>query len=272
MEDMTLEQLVATFGQEVGQQMFDQINASSGGAGAPFSFVKKISDHDSELGKWGEHVVNVKTEKNDAGDRIVTDKGINLGASFDIFIVNIGYQYSRWDDAKERSFTSNSFTDLTTGIATAVDSHSGEPLPESKEDKKAANWRMNKVMGCLVRKDAKSDWIPAIYEVSGKTYFTLGELTNSKSRQGLMDGIYTLKFIKEKKGSTTFIVVDAPKCGYEAINPGEFFGEPIVAGLCGDITKGMTEYRTSQQYKGTTAAPAVGATGGTEGKEDELKW
>ena len=268
MNGMTKEQLIATFGEETGNMMYEQMNASSGGAGAPFPFVKKISDHDSELGKWGEHVVGIKTEKNDAGERIVTDKGVNLGASFDIFVVNVGYQYSRWDDVKERNLTSNSFTDIVSGIAGAVDSYTGEPLPASKEAKKEAGWRMKKVLGVLIRKDAKSPWIPAIYEISGKTYYTFGVLTDNKAGKGLMDGIYTLKFAKEKKGSTTYTVIDTAKSVFTP-RPDNFFSDDDVKTFCSDITNKMADYRKGQQYEGakTETPEAPQEEGG-----DEISW
>jgi len=271
MNGMTKEELISTFGEEVGNQMHEQMNASSGGSGAPFTFLKKISDHDSELGNWGDHVIGIKTEKNDDGVKVITDKGTNLGASFDIFVVNVGYQYSRWDDVKERSETSNSFTDIVSGIKGAVNSFTGEPLPASKEAKKEKDWKMNKVMGVLVRKDAKSPWTAAIYEISGKTYFTFGELTNNKPNKGLMDGIYTLKFLKEKKGSTTFTVIDTEKSKFEK-TPAGFFGDEDVRTLAGEITTKMTDYRQTQQYSGT-AKEGTPVEGGAEGHDqDETNW
>lgn len=272
MNNMTREELIATFGEETGNMMFDQMAGNSGGGGAPFSFIKKISDHDSELGKWGEHVVNVKTEKNDNGEKIVTDPGVNLGTSFDIFVVNIGYQYSRWNDEKERTETSNAFTDIVSGIASAVNSYSGEPLPASKEDKKAADWKMKKVMGVLVRKDAKSEWIPAIYEVSGKTYYTFGVLTDNKPSKGLMDGIYTLKFVKEKKGSTTFTIIDTTKAEFTP-RPADFFQDDSVRTLSGDLTTKMTEWRASQQYSTPSGEEApTSPTKSAPAEEDNVEW
>ena len=268
--NMSKEELIAVFGAEVGAQMFEQMSGNLGGGGAPFTFVKKISDHDSELGKWGEHVINVKTEKNDAGERVITDKGTNLGTSFDIFVVDMGYQYSRWDDIKERTETSNPFTEISSGIASAVNSCTGEPLPATKEAKKDAGWKMNKILGVLIRKDSKSDWTPAIYEISGKTYYTFGVLVDNKPGKGLMDGIYTLHFKKEKKGSTTFTVIDTEKSIFTP-RPVDFFTDPKVVEFAGELTKKMAEYRLSQQHTSATPDTSTAASVPTE-EEDTVAW
>jgi hypothetical protein len=269
MENLTLEQLIATFGPEVGQQMYDQMNASTGGNQAPFPFVKKISDMDSELGAWGDHVVGTTYEKNEAGERVVVDKGTNLGKSFDIVIVNIGYHYSRWNDEKQRTESSNAFTDLSKGIKTAVNSYTGEPLPATKEAKKKDDWKMVKQMGVLVRKDAKSPWIPAIYEVSGKTYFTLGELVDSRANKGLLDGLYTLVFKKERKGSTTYTIIDTEKSKIAPL-PSDLFTNEETKGDISEITKKMTEYRAGQQYSATGETPV--SSNEDAPQEDNVEW
>ena len=132
---------------------------------------------------------------------------------------------------------------------------------------------MNKIMGVLVRKDAKSEWQPAIYEIRGKTYYTFGVLTDNKPSKGLMDGIYTLKFIKEKKGSTTFTVIDVPKCEFTA-RPADFFADETVKTLCGDITNGMTEYRAGQQHSKAAGTPTTEAPQGgqDDGQNDDTNW
>jgi len=269
MAQLTQEQLIATFGEEVGKQMFEQMNASTGGATTPFPFVKKISDIDSELGAWGEHVVGAEYEKNETGERVLTSKGTNLGKSFDIVIVNVGYHYSRWNEDKQRTESSNYFTDLTKGIKSAVNVYSGEPLPKSKEAKRAEGWKMVKQLGVLVRKDAKSAWQPAIYEVSGKTYFTFGELTDNKPNKGLLDGVYTLVFAKEKKGSTTYTVIDTAKSKHAPL-PADLFTNDETKEMISDITKKMTEYRAAKQYSGDSATSASEATAPTE--EDDVEW
>jgi len=273
MENVTMsrEELIAVFGEETAALMLAQMESNTGGKGAPFSFVKKIADMDSELGKWGEHVVNVQSEKNDAGERIITDKGINLGVSFDIFVIDTAYQYSRWDDVKERTETSNVFTDVTTGMASAVNLANGEPLPKSKEDKKAAGWKMRKIMGVLVRSDAKSPWIPAIYEISGKTYYTFGVLTDNKPSKGLMDGIYTLKFKKEKKGSTTYTVIDTDASVFTP-RPADFFSNPETRDMISDVAKKMAAWRESLQAPDSTKQATPVGSGTQEEPDDDLAW
>jgi len=270
MESLTLEQLIATFGEEAGKELYEQMNVGTGGNAAPFPFMKKISDMDSELGKWGDIVVGTEYEKNEAGERVVVDKGINLGKTFDIIVVNVGYHYSRWNEQAQRTESSNAFTDLTKGIKTAVNAYTGEPLPATKEGKRKAEWKMIKQLGVLVRKDAKSPWMPAIYEISGATYYTFGELTDNRPNKGLLDGVYTLTFKKEKKGATTYTVIDVEKSKAAPL-PKDLFTNEDTKNMISDITKKMTEYRAGQQFSGE-ADNTNGPASNEEHAEDNTEW
>jgi len=86
-----------------------------------------------------------------------------------------------------------------------------------------------------------------------------------------MGGIYTLAFAKEKKGSTTYTVIDVPKCGFEVMPDGFFMsgGKRTAAGdLAGEITTGMTAYRAEQQYASGTASEPASDTGSAPAADD----
>lgn len=274
MENMTLEQLIATFGAEVGQQMFDQMNASnSGGNKAPFTFIKKIAQHGSELGAFGEYAVGVETEKQPDGTRAVTNKGTNLGTDFEFIIVNVGYKYRKWDQAanngKGRTLQSNMFASLD-GIKTAVNAFTGKPLPTSKEDKKADEWKLTRINAGLVRKNSKSAWTQCIWEVDGSLYFTLGEVVGNQRNGGLMSGIVKVQTKLDSKGATQFSVIDVDASEFVEKN---IFEDKKVTPLLGDITTKMSEYRDRSQYTGATpAAPAPQGGGEGHSESDETNW
>jgi hypothetical protein len=272
MNEMTLEQLIATFGEETGKQLHAQLTAGNGGGSqAPFTFLKKIASHGSELGAFGEFVVGVKTEKQTDGTRTVTDAGINLGTDFEFVIVNIGYKYRKWDQAanngKGRSLSSNIFTKLDQ-IASAVDSYSGTPVPKSKEDKKEAGWKLVRINAGLVRKDAKSDWVQAIWETDGKLYFTLGEVIGQRSDNGLLAGVLSIHTKLESKGATQFSVIDVAKSNLEVGLPTGFFTSEPTKTMIGEITNEMTKYHAATQYKGAVKAPEASAGADAENHDN----
>lgn len=266
---MTQEQLIATFGQEVGTQMFKQMNASSGGGNqAPFTFVKKVATHGSELGAFGDFCINVKTEKQADGTRTVTDKGENLGNAFEFVIVNVSYKYRRWDEVKQKTIQSNMFETLD-GIKTAVEVHTGVPLPGSKEAKKKAEWKLVRVNAGLIRKNSKSDWTPAIWETDGTMYFTLGEVVGNQPNGGLLSGIVKVATKLDSKGATQFSVIDVEKSKFVEL-PKDFFTMPIL----GEITTKMTEYRNHAQYEAGADVPAQAAPAQATPAEsdDNVNW
>ena len=246
---MTQEQLIATFGAEVGAQMWTQMQASSGGGNqAPFTFVKKVATHGSELGAFGDFCINVKTEKQADGTRTVTDAGINLGNEFEFIIVNVSYKYRRWDAVKNKTVQSNMFSSLD-GIKTAVEVYSGKPLPESKEAKKEDEWKLVRVNTGLIRKNSKADWTPVIWETDGTMYFTLGEVVGNQPNGGLMSGVVKVVTKLDAKGATQFSVVDVERSQFGKL-PKDFFTMSIL----GDITSKMTAYVAAAQYTGTSNA------------------
>lgn len=274
MSTVTLEQLISTFGEETGKQMFAQMNASGGGSTAPFPFLKKVSTHGSEVGAFGDFVYGVKTEVDpkDKDNRIVVDKGTNIGTKFEFFLVNVSYRYTLWDEVKGKSYRSNIFADLKTGMDTAVDAYSGDPLPIGKEAKKAAGWKLNRINAGLVRKNEKEPWVPVIFETAGSLYFTLGELIGKKPSGGLLTGIATLVMKLASKGSTQYSVVDVVKSSFTPITP-TFWADPEISKPISEITNKMTEYRKANQY--TPATPEVGAdnkASSNVSEEDETEW
>jgi len=269
--EMTQEQLIATFGPEVGAQMWEQMNASNGGGNqAPFTFVKKVATHGSELGAFGDFCIGVKTEMQKDGTKIITDKGTNLGNSFDFVIVNVSYKYKRWDEGKKRTVQSNMFTTLD-GIKTAVDSFTGVPLPESKQAKKDAEWSLVRVNAGLIRANAKDEWTPVIWETTGTLYYTLGEVVANQDRKGLMDGIIHIVTKLDSKGATQFSVIDVEKSSVTPL-PKDFFDpKGKTSPLLADITSKMTKYIAGAQYKSGDAAPTTSAPAQQE-SEDDTNW
>lgn len=279
MENMTQEQLIATFGQEVGAQMWSQMQASSGGGNqSPFTFVKKVATHGSELGEFGDFCINVKTEKQPDGTRVITDKGTNLGSSFEFIIVNVSYKYKRWDEVKEKTEQSNMFETLD-GIKTAVNVYTGVPLPESKEAKKAkgVEWKLVRINAGLIRKNGRAEWTPVIWETDGKLYFTLGDAVGNQPNGGLMSGVLKLVTVLESKGSTQYPVIDVKASTFGAL-PKDFFSpEGKTAPMIKDITTKMAEYRSGAQFKAGSAPAATPAssgapTPGAGADEDETNW
>jgi hypothetical protein len=275
MENMSLEQLIATFGPEVGAQMFAQMSAGAGAGGnkAPFTFVKKVATHGSELGAFGDFCINVETEKNDDGKRVVTNKGENLGNSFEFLIVNVSYRYRLWDEVKQRTVQSNIFETLD-GIKTAVNVYDGKPLPADKQAKKDAGWKLVRINGGLIRKNSKSAWTPAIWETDGMLYFTLGEVISKKPNGGLLSGVINVVTKLDSKGATQFSVIDTNATTFESL-PKDLFTKAETKEMLSDITVKMGEYRSNAQYTGASAAPANRGTQSgshSEGNDESTDW
>ena len=274
MENMTLEQLIATFGDVVGKQMHAQMAAGNGGGNkAPFTFVKKVATHGSELGSFGDFCINVETEKNDAGERVITSPGTNLGTAFAFLIVNVSYRYRRWDAIKERTVQSNIFQTLD-GIKTAVNVYDGKPLPATKEAKKEAEWKLVRINAGLIRKNSKAAWEPVIWETDGKMYFTLGEVVGSQPNGGLLSGVLKANTVLESKGSTQYPVIDKATSSFGPL-PKDLFTKEATVTLLGDITTKMTDYCKGAQFSGNApqSAPAPSSDGPKpDVDEDEIPW
>lgn len=262
---MSYEELVGIFGEETAKQMFAQMNASTGGNRAPFPFLKPISKHTSPVGKFGDFVFGVEQEKGSDGEYTITDNGTNLETSFEFLIVNVSYRYKRYVEAEEKTYRTNIFETLD-GCKSAVDIYSGRPLPVSKEEKKAMDWKLVRINSGLVRKNSKSKWTPVIFETHGSLYYSLGEVINGQANNGLLSGVVKIQTAQREKGSTLYSVIDAEKSSFGPL-PKDLFSKEETKGMLGDITKKMTEYRKGAQFSGAAAAtPLEGAAeGGAEG-------
>lgn len=265
---MSYEQLVAVFGEETAKTMYAQMNESSSSGGAPFPFLKKVSVHGSELGDFGTFVYGTKTEKDADGNKTILEKGTNVGNAFEFIVVNVAYRYTLWDEAKQKGLRSNIFGSLG-DIASAVDSYTGKPLPASKDDKKAAGWKLNRINAGLIRANSKAKWEPVIWETTGMLYYTLGEVIGKQANGGLLSGVAKLTTKLESKGSTQFPVIDIKKSSFEALPKDLFTNEATVAQLK-EITDKMTQYSAENQYSGAAkqeAAPSQPAE-----SEDDVNW
>lgn len=270
MSTMTKEQLVEMFGAETAETMWEQMNPSTGGTQAPYTFITKISDMGSELGDWGTFVVGVEKEKDAEGNFSIKDKGTNLGNKFEILAVNGGFRAERWDAIKNRTMVSNSFTNAAdiNEPGKVVDLSTGKPIPANKEERKEAGWNTQRILGVLVRKDEKSAWIPAIFKLHGKMYFTFGDLLKQNSlRSEIMTGILQLHFVVEKKGATSYMVIDLKKSKVLPVGDAIKDNAPLIA----EITKKMTEYRSAQKFTGEVdSSPSV--TPSVAQESDNTDW
>ena len=253
-ETMTLEELTSIFGADVAAQMYAQQQAASGGSSlrTPLPLIKKVSTHGSELGKFGDFVLGTEWDKNDAGDRVVTNKGTNLGTEFQMIITNIQYQYKKWDEAQSRTLRST-ITDNLSNLNSLVDSFKGTPLPATKEARKAAGWKLVRVNSGLVRANPKAKWEAATFETDGMLYYTLGELLKSAPGQGFLSGIVSLKFTLASKGSTQFSVIDKEASSFGPLPKDLFKGElkPVISG----ITSDMAAYMSAVNDRATSSTP-----------------
>lgn len=253
MTNMTYEQLVATFGPEVAKQMQAQMTANIGGGNrAPFPFLKKVSTYGSELGNFGEFIYGTEKEKQADGTYAITNKGTNLGTSFEFIIVNVAYRFRQWDEEKQRNLFSNMFENVG-DIKKAVDLKTGAPIEQSKEVRKKVGIKLVRVNAGLIRKDSKSAWEPVIWETDGKLYYSLGELIGARPNKGWLDTLIQISTKIESKGSTSFPVIDLTKSKCADL-PKDLFTAAETKALISDITKKMTEWRDANQYSTTKSA------------------
>lgn len=247
MENMTYEQLVATFGEEVAKQMQAQMMSNnSGGGRAPFTFLRKIATHGSEVGQFGEFAFGVETEKQSDGTHKVVNVGTNVGTAFEFVIVHVSYQYKRWNEGKQKTEKSNIFATLD-GIKTAVELRTGTPLPADKAAKDEAKWKLVRINAGLVRKNNKAPWEPCIWETDGSLYFSLGEVLKGKPNNGWLSGVAKIVTKLASKGATQYTVVDTAKSSFEPLPKG-FFDDDSVKSNVSSITTGMNEYIAQHQY------------------------
>lgn len=261
---MTLEEYIAIFGTEEGAAMFADQEAAKGSTstGLDLPKLEKISDIASPTGAaFGDYVLGIKKEKNSTtGEYEITDNGENLGKSFQLLPLGIFYQYKKWDEVNKKSQYSSVFKSINEGD-TAVD-YKGSRLPAGKESKKENGWNMTKNVTCLVRKDAKSDFQPAVITLTGKLFFTYNNV-EKLLRQPILGGVLNIVTKLEKQGSTNYSVIDEVKTTADA-NPADLFTK--YKDLVASTSAKTREYVAAKLPK----APAKQAPAHQADESDEL--
>ena len=263
METMSREELIAMFGLEAGEEIYKQQQAanSTGGSKEPFPLLKKVVDADLGLGKFGSFVFGVEyaKDRDDNGDKVVENKGINVGDTFKFVTVSVAYRFKRWvegagKDKKGQTQWSNIFTDMQ-GFKTAVD-YNGNAIPDTKEARQALGWKTVKIMAGLVEADGK--WYPVLFEADGKLYATLNNVLAKAPAKGLLDSIVTIVTKTEKQGSTKFTVVDEDK---STIDTNVLSVISANKDVVSDIAVKMMKYVKDNDYKASkNTAPAEQAS------------
>lgn len=218
MENLTLEQLTEILGEEAAKEIIAQrdSNASSGGK-VPFTFLNKINDVlGSDLGAFSEFVVGVEKGKDDSGASIIVNKGTNLGKSFEFLNVTSCFYYKKFVPSSVKGqagkvYSSNILRTLA-DIETAVD-NTGNLLPKTKDEKKAANWKLVRMNAGLVRASAKDEWIPCIWEVDGTMLFGYNEVNKigGNVKNASLAGILTIQSGIDKSGNVPYVIIDTDK-------------------------------------------------------------
>lgn len=272
MENLTREQLIAMFGIEAGEEIYAQQQAanSTGGSGTPYPLLKKVVDADLGLGKFGSFVFGVEyaKDRNDSGERVVENPGINVGDTFKMVIVSVAYRFKRWvegagKDKKGKTEWSNIFTDMQ-GFKTAVD-YNGNKIPDNKEARDALGWKTVKIMASLVEHEGK--WYPVIFEADGKLYFSLNNVLASARSKGVLDSVITLATKTEKQGSTKYTVIDEAKSSLDSnIMPVITANAEIVA----EIALKMKAYVKDNDYKASAKTSNEAAKPAVE--SDDTNW
>lgn len=275
MNEMTREDLIAILGEEAANEILSQRESAGNTSGkVPFGFLTKIADaFGSELGAFGEFVVGVEKSKDESGGTIFTNKGKNLGKNFEFILVTPCFYYKKFvpattKDGQGRVFSSNIMKSLS-DLDLAVDNQ-GNPLPKSKDEKRAAGWKMVRMNAGLVRKNNKDTWTPCIWEVDGSMLFGFNNVLDkdpSKSR-GQLSGIMGIQTGMKKQGQIPFVVIDEDTSTFSQL-PKDFFKDQ--AATVTDITLKMKEYITAKAGQPSTAtntapvAPQVATSTEPEG-------
>lgn len=250
MNEMTREELIAILGEEAANEILAQRESASSTSGkVPFGFLTKIADaFGSELGGFGEFVVGVEKSKDESGSTIFTNKGKNLGKSFEFVLVSPCFYYKKFvpatsKDGQGRVYSSNIMKTLS-DLDSAIDNQ-GNPLPKSKDEKRAAGWKMVRMNAGLVRKNNKDTWTPCIWEVDGSMLFGFNNVLDkdtTKSR-GQLSGVMGITTGMKKQGQIPFVIIDEDNSTFSPL-PKDFFKEQAVAVT--DITLKMKEYVTAK--------------------------
>lgn len=254
MAALTFEEKVALFGEDVARAMQETEAAQKGsGVGIPYDILKNVSDIASELGQFGEFIYGTKKEKQPDGTYKVVEAGTNIGKEFNFIPVSIAYRYKKWDAKANKNFMSSIFMNASDGD-TATDSN-GNRLPAGKDAKRDAGWKMVKIVAGLVSKKDKDPWVPVVWEIGGKMFFTYNNIAN-KLPSPVIGGIVKIKTKFEKQGSTTYSVVDEATSTIAPL-PADFLTNNRQ--IIGEMTIKMKEFFTAYQAKPGQATPQAAA-------------
>lgn len=255
MENLSREELVSILGEEAANEIIAQREAgNSSGGKVPFTFLNKISDMlGNDLGAFGEFVVGVEKSKDDKGNTVYNNKGINLGKNFEFVIVSSCFYYKRFvpgsGNTQGRVFSSNLMRDLSE-LEKAVDNN-GNPLPKTKDEKKALGWKVVRMNAGLVRKTAKDAWVPCIWEVDGSMLFGFNNVIEGVKDRGILSGVLNITTGIEKKGQIPYVVIDGTST-FKPL-PAKFFTDEGTK--LSDIILKMKEFIGARQGATTQAAP-----------------
>jgi hypothetical protein len=261
MNELSREELISVLGLEAAEEILAQRESAGNTAGkVPFGFLTKIADVlGSDLGGFGEFVVGVEKGKDESGNHVITNKGHNLGKNFEFVLVSPCFYYKKFvpattKDGQGRVFSSNIMKSLG-DLDTAVDNQ-GNALPKSKEEKKAAGWKMVRMNAGLVRKNNKDQWTPCIWEVDGSMLFGFNNVLDkdtTKSR-GQLSGVMNITTGMKKNGNIPFVVIDEDASTFTAL-PKDFFKDQ--AASITDITLKMKEYVVAKGGNTPNTAPVA---------------
>lgn len=244
MSQLTYEMKVALFGQEVADAMQAEEDAAKGGGGVrlPFTTLDKISDIASPLGAFGDFVHSVVKEKNPTtGEWEVKESGVNLGKDFQFIPISIFYRYKRWNDGTSKNEYSSIFKMASDGDS--VVDYKGNPLPKGKDAKKDAGWSMQKCVAGVARKNAKDKFVPVVWEMTGKLFYTYNEVERTAT-QPILGGLFNIVTKLEKQGSTNYSVIDTVKTKVEAL-PQNLFTD--YKDMVSDVTLKIRDYVSAKQ-------------------------
>jgi hypothetical protein len=207
MENLTYAELVSILGQEAADAIISQREGTQG-VKIPFPIIKVISDAlGNDLGAFGELVVGAERAKEGEGYESL---GTNFGKGMEFVVCGYAFQFKNYMEGAGKNGSaatvrSNMFRNLSEyDLAT----YNGARLPKGKEAKSATGWKLTRINVGLARKDAKSPWLPVIFEVSNTMLYGFGVLLDKASNNGVLSNILSIRTSHKKKGSTVFVVID----------------------------------------------------------------
>ena len=277
MENLSFEELSAILGEEAAKEIIAQrdSNASSGGK-IPFTFLNKIADVlGSDLGGFGEFVVGVEKGKDDAGNPIIINNGVNLGKSFEFLNVTSCFYYKKFVPSTVKGqagkvYSSNILRTLS-DIENAVDAL-GNPLPKTKDEKKAANWKLVRLNAGLVRASSKDKFIPCIWEVDGTMLFGYNEVnkTGGNIKNENLKGILSITSGMDKTGSVPYVTIDLKKSKFEKFTDVKVIAEN--ADAIKEVTLKMKEFVDARAGVAPSAKPTAPVAPQEETLTEEAGW